>query len=79
LFRPGKIDGQHVDGFESLVNALWATDREQILEGRFSREIVLNLSGKRKREWLTFDECEQDEREEIRRTLRESVERTRTA
>ncbi len=77
LYHCDKIYGQRIQGWDSLLEALWSNHRAYILERRFSREWVVGPSGKRRRDWLRFDECEVDERDEIRRTLANPGERSR--
>ena len=77
LYHCDEIDGQRIQGWDSLLAALWTSHKTCILERRFSREWIVGVSGKRRRERLRFEDCETDEREEILKTLANPAERTR--
>jgi len=77
LYHPHELYQQRIQGWDALLEALWNNHKKWILERRFSREWVVDLNGKRRRDWLRFEQCEADEREEIRRTLANPRERTR--
>jgi hypothetical protein len=77
LFSCEEIDGARIQDFESLFDALWNSHAECLVKGQFSREWVEDLNGRRKREWVSFDDCKADERAEIRLTLADPANRTR--
>ncbi len=68
LYHCGKIYGERITDFDSLLDVLWRRHEEFILQRRFSREWVTSLNGE-ERDWLRFDQCETDKCDEIRKAL----------